>query len=92
MVKEKLHQGVGLRSYRKFIFFHIHFFYILHILKESYFTYIVKGAIIFMGKIMLNLAFTSEAVWVFGFVVSERVPSSMTASRRQHSTSKKKKN
>ena len=44
-----------------------------------------------MGKIMLNLAFTSEAVWVFGFVVSERVPSSMTASRRQHSTSKKKK-
>ena len=45
-----------------------------------------------MGKIMLNLAFTSEAVWVFGFVVSERLPSSMTASRRQHSTSKKKKN
>lgn len=64
MVKENLQQGVGLRSYRKFIFFHIHFFYILHILKESYFTYIVKGAIIFMGKIMLNLAFTSEAVWV----------------------------
>jgi hypothetical protein len=89
MGKEKNHQGVGLRSNRKFILFHIHVFYILHFLKESYFTYIVKEAIIFVGKIMLYLAFTSEAVWVFGFVVSERVPSSKAASRWQHSTSKK---